>query len=99
MTTTRYWLLFYDYVSDIVERRGPFRHAHLARAREAHDRRTLLYAGALADPLDGALFVFSTDDRTVVEDFARDDPYVTEGLVTAWRVRPWSVVVGRDDAP
>ncbi|HEX2064022.1 MAG TPA: YciI-like protein [Acidimicrobiales bacterium] len=99
MATTRYWLLFYDYVPDILERRGPFRDAHLGRAREAHDRGTLVFAGALGDPVDGALFVFSADDRAVVEDFARDDPYVREGLVPAWKVRPWNVVVGGDEAP
>ena len=93
---TAYWLLFYDYVDNIVERRGPFRDAHLAQAREAHDRGALLFAGALADPVDGALFVFSADDRAEVEDYAGNDPYVTEGLVTEWRVRPWKVVVGGD---
>jgi hypothetical protein len=51
-------------------------------------------AGALADPLDGAVFVFSTDDRGVVERFVRDDPYVKEGLVTRSTSRPWTVVVG-----
>jgi len=30
----------------------------------------------------------------VVDGFARADPYVTEGLVTRWRVVPWNVVVG-----
>jgi hypothetical protein len=27
-----------------------------------------------------------------VESFAQADPYVTSGLVTAWRVEPWNVV-------
>jgi uncharacterized protein len=26
--------------------------------------------------------------------FARADPYVKNGLVTRWRVRPWTTVVG-----
>ncbi len=89
-----YWLLFYDYVEDILERRGPFGEAHLARAAGAHDAGTLLMAGALTEPLDGAVFVFKAEDRSVVEEFVRSDPYVTEGLVKAWRVRPWTVVVG-----
>jgi uncharacterized protein YciI len=29
-----------------------------------------------------------------VERFAEQDPYVVHGLVTAWTVRPWNVVVG-----
>jgi uncharacterized protein YciI len=89
-----YSLLFYDYVDDIVERRAPFRQEHLALARETHERGDLLMAGALVEPVDGAVFVFTTDDRSVVEGFVAKDPYVREGLVTSWRVRPWNVVLG-----
>ncbi len=88
-----HWLLFYDYVEDILERRTSHRQAHLALAGEARRAGTLLMAGALADPVDGAVFVFTTDDRSVVEEFVAHDPYVKEGLVTAWRIRPWNVVV------
>lgn len=88
-----YSLLRYDYVPDILERRAPVRDAHLAQAREAHEQGVLLMAGALADPVDGAVFVFTTGDRSVVEDFVARDPYVREGLVTAWRIRPWNVVI------
>ncbi len=87
-----YSLLLYDYVDDIIERRAPFREAHLALIREAHERGVMLMAGALADPVDGAVFVFATDDGAVVEDFVTRDPYVQEGLVTSWRIRSWNVV-------
>ncbi len=33
-------------------------------------------------------------DRTVAESFAREDPYVVNGLVKHWEVRPWTIVVG-----
>jgi uncharacterized protein YciI len=89
-----YSLLQYDYVPDILERRAPFREAHLTLAREAHERGALLMAGALTEPVDGAMFVFTTGDRAVAEDFAARDPYVREGLVTAWRIRLWNVVIG-----
>lgn len=91
-----HWVLLYDYVDDILDRRAPFRDAHLALAGEAHATGALLLAGALAEPVDGALFVFHGDDRSVVEAFVRADPYVEEGLVTAWRIRPWTVVIGTD---
>lgn len=89
-------LLFYDYVDDIVERRAPFRQEHLALAGEFRERGILLMAGALVEPVDGAVLVFATDDRSVVEDFVAIDPYVRAGLVTAWRIRPWNVVIGAD---
>ena len=77
-----------------MERRTAFRDDHLALAREAHDRGEIVLAGALADPADGAVLVFRGDDRSVAERFAELDPYVKNGLVTRWRVRPWTVVIG-----
>ena len=86
-------LLEYDLVDDYLERRAALREDHLALARAAHERGELLLAGALPDPFDRALLVW-TAPREVVERFAADDPYVRHGLVRAWRVRPWNVVVG-----
>jgi uncharacterized protein len=87
-------LLFYDYVDDILTRRDPHRPGHLDLLRSLHGRRTLLMAGAFADPVDGALFVFSTDDQSEVERFVQADPYVAAGLVTSWRIRKCTVAVG-----
>lgn len=91
-----YFLLVYETVDDYVEKRAPYRAQHLGLAREAHARGELLLAGALADPADGAVLVFRAPDQAVVEDFARRDPYVQNGLIKAWRVRPWTVVIGND---
>lgn len=89
-----HWLLRYDVTDDYLERRVPFRAEHLAHAREAHERGELLLAGALSEPADGAVLVFRTETAEPVEAFARADPYVREGVVTAWTVRRWNVVVG-----
>ena len=54
-------------------------------------------AGACTDagpPI--AVLLFKVESRETVEAFARADPYVTGGLVTAWRVREWTTVAGRD---
>ena len=99
MTAGAHWLLLYDVVDDYVERRTSFRELHLAHAAAAHDRGELVLAGALADPVDGAVLVFRGESAAVAETFARDDPYVREGLVTRWRVRPWTVVIGGEPAP
>ena len=90
-----YFALTYEVVDDFVNRRMPFRPAHIKEVRDAHARGELVMAGALAEPA-GALLVFRAADRTTAENFAKADPYVTEGLVTSWRVRPWTVVVGQD---
>ena len=91
-----HYVLFYDYVEGIEEKRAPFRADHLAHAGAARDRGELLLAGAWAAPVDGAAFVFRVDDVARVDAFARADPYVANGLVPNWRVREWTVVIGGD---
>ncbi|WP_346618662.1 YciI-like protein [Blastococcus montanus] len=86
-------LLEYVLADDYLERRATLRADHLALARAAHERGELLLAGALPDPYDRALLVW-TAPREVVERFVEQDPYVVEGLVTGWTIRPWNVVVG-----
>jgi hypothetical protein len=89
-----HYLLFYDYAADYMERRPHFRGEHLALAWAAVERGELVLAGALDQPPDGAVFVFEADSPEVVERFVAADPYVKNGLVTGWRVRPWTTVVG-----
>jgi uncharacterized protein YciI len=89
-----YLTLVYDLVEDYLDRRGEFRDEHLTLARAAQARGELAFAGAWADPADSALLVWTTPDRSVVERFVEQDPYVRHGLVTSWRVREWKVVVG-----
>ena len=86
-------LLEYTLADDYLERRAALREDHLALARTAHERGELLLAGALPDPYDRALLVW-TAPREVVERFVEADPYVAHGLVTGWTIRPWNVVIG-----
>jgi uncharacterized protein YciI len=93
----KHFLLLYDYAPDYLERRTAYRAAHFAHALPAVDRGELFLAGACTDegPPIGVL-VFTVADRQIVEDFARADPYVLHGVTTAWRVREWTTVAGRD---
>ena len=90
----KYFALTYDVVENFAERRMPFRGPHLKLAQEAHGRNEIVMAGALGDPPEKALLIFRTDNISVPELFAQNDPYVTNGLVTTWKVRPWNVVIG-----
>jgi uncharacterized protein len=92
MATGRHLALAYDYVGDIMERRGRYRDAHLARIDEGVRDGSIVMAGATGDPPDGALIVFADIGEDAVRAWADDDPYVTAGLVTAVRVTPWTVV-------
>ncbi|HEY4827530.1 MAG TPA: YciI family protein [Solirubrobacteraceae bacterium] len=85
-----HYLLYYEYVEDILDRRTPYRDAHLAAIRGAQDDGRILMAGPLGDPPRGAAIVFG--DRDAAEAFAQADPYVLNGLVADWRVDLWKLV-------
>ncbi len=93
-----HYLMFYDLASDYLERRSEFRAEHLALAWQSCERGEMILGGALADPVDGAVLLFHGDSPAVAERFAAADPYVRNGLVTRWRVRPWTTVVGKTAA-
>jgi uncharacterized protein len=89
-----HYLLFYDVAPDYLTRRAEFRAEHLELGWQANERGELILGGALADPVDGATLLFEGDTPEVVEKFVAADPYVRNGLVTRWRVRPWTTVIG-----
>ena len=82
------------YGENIVERRAPYREAHLSRLRQLHTDGKLVMAGAWNDPIDGGLLVFRANSREEVEAVMRDDPYTQAGLFLDTRIREWNVVVG-----
>jgi uncharacterized protein YciI len=85
-------ILLYEYVEDILERRTPYREAHLARIQTEREAGRIVMAGPLGDPPHGAAIVFRGPDEDAIEDWAREDPYVQADLVTARRVELWKVV-------
>lgn len=93
-----HYLLMYDVVPDYATRRTAYREEHLALARAAYERGELILAGALADPIDGSVLLFDAEGPEAAERFAAADPYVIHGLVTRWRVRRWTTVVGEKPA-
>jgi uncharacterized protein YciI len=88
----QHWILFYEYVEDILERRAPHREAHLERVRARREAGDLLMAGALGDPPHGAAFVFRGAEPASIEAFVEGDPYVQAKLVSSWRLEHWNVV-------
>lgn len=90
-----HFLLVYDVVPDFGARRAAHRAEHLGLVRAAALRGELVLGGSF-DPIDGAALLFQGESPAVAERFAASDPYVTSGLVTSWRVRRWTTVVGTD---
>ena len=89
-----HYLMMYNLADNYLERRGEFRDAHLKLAWEAQERGEIIIAGALSEPFDMAVLMFQGESAEVAERFAKADPYVAHGLVTAYKVRQWNTVVG-----
>ena len=56
-----HFLLIYTLVDDYIEKRPQFRAEHLSLAKSAAERGELLLGGALADPPDMAILLFTGD--------------------------------------
>ena len=89
----RTYMLFYDYVDDMLERRTPApRGAPGARCSRSETRGNIVMAGALGDPPTGAAIVFRASTPSRSRRSSVTIPYVKAGLVTDWRVEPWTLV-------
>ena len=88
----QWFVLFYDFCENQTEKRKPYREAHIAYADKAQNAGILQMAGPFEDNFDGAIIIFKCKDIKTVEAHAKDDPYVKNGIVTSWKVRPWKLV-------
>mmetsp|Transcript_15951 Transcript_15951/g.34738 ORF Transcript_15951/g.34738 Transcript_15951/m.34738 type:complete len:153 (-) Transcript_15951:105-563(-) len=90
------YLLSYEYIPDVLEKRGPFREGHIGLAKDMIEEGVCVSGGPSTVPGEsvpnGALFIFTTKDAA--EKFVAEDPYVSNGIVTGHSIAEWSVVVG-----
>lgn len=93
-----HYLLIYDLSPDYLEKRADHRDEHLKLAWKSKENGNLVLGGALQDPADQAFLLFKSESPAAAEEFAKQDPYVKNGIVTDWKVRPWMTVVGDDPA-
>lgn len=85
--------LEYTYVPNMAEKRVPHRPAHLDYTKSYIQNKTLIAGGAFVPELEAGLLIFKAK-RSVVEEYAKGDPYVTKGLVTEYKIREWNIAVG-----
>ena len=93
--TRMHFLLFYTYVPDILERRAAVsRRAH--QARRANPWRAASCCWVARSPIRWTAGCCSSPrrPRTWSKHSRQTDPYVTGGLVTEWKVREWTTVIG-----
>jgi uncharacterized protein YciI len=86
------YVVFYESADDVQSTAPAHFPAHQAHFREFHERGLLLMIGTFGDPqAEGSMAVFST--REAAEQFAKDDPFVINGVVRNWYLREWKEIL------
>lgn len=81
------YVLYYQSSPDVLEKAPLYIEAHRARWQQFLDDGTLLMIGPFSNPKEGSMAIFTT--REAAESFAKDDPFVLNGVVSNWVVREW----------
>jgi len=79
---------FYEVAPEMLPRIMEHFPEHKARLDDFHARGLLIAAGPLGSPPEGALAIFPS--REAAEQFIAGDPFVTQGVVTRWRLVEWN---------
>lgn len=91
------YVVFYGEAADMAKAREVFPE-HQAWYEKFHERGVLLMIGTFADrgapgapDAPAAMSVFTT--REAAEEFVAGDPFVRNGVVRDWTIRPWNEVL------
>jgi uncharacterized protein YciI len=86
------YVLLYESADGVAENAPKHAEAHRAHWPPFLERGELLAIGPFGDPQrQGAMSIFRT--REAAEEFARGDPFVTNGVVRSWEVREWDEAI------
>lgn len=91
-----FFILFYELIDNYIEARTAFRELHFRHVIASQKRGEFIMGGAL-DTAEEAILIFKVSEKSIIEDFIRQDPYVKAGLVAGWRIRKWNVVIGGEN--
>ncbi len=92
--TPKLYILQYDYVENALEKRAPYREAHLAVFEKQAQNGNMILGGAINHPPTGAVIVFRNLTVDDIEQFVQQDPYVINGIVTKYTIQPYIAVTG-----
>ena len=81
-------VMFYETAADGLPKAATHYPAHKTRVDEFARRGVLLMVGTWANPAEGAIGIFTS--REAAEEFARNDPFVLNGVVGTVTFKDWN---------
>lgn len=88
------YIVQYEFVADVLEKRKPHRQAHLDLLSQQAQSGKLVIGGAVGLPPTGGLMVIRDMTPEEIEKFVQQDPYVAHGVVTNYTIKPYIAVLG-----
>jgi uncharacterized protein len=87
------FVLFGSYCENVVERRAPFREAHLAGLQQQQRDGVLITLGPTED-LTRVFGIYEAADEATVRSLIENDPYWVNGIWTEYEVMAWIQAIG-----
>jgi uncharacterized protein YciI len=82
------FVMWGSYCEDVVNRRSPFRQAHLDSLKQLHESGQLLAVGPTQD-LTKVFAIYQAESETIVRQIIEADPYWQNGIWTEYQVYEW----------
>jgi len=89
----KHYMLYYQLVPDILEKRSPYKDEHMKILHELSARGLVFVGGEMVEGFP-AVFMFSGNDDSVLQEWLRRDPYLINGLVKEYRYNEIILVAG-----
>jgi uncharacterized protein len=88
---TRY-VMWGSYCEDVLERRTPYRQAHLERLAALKTAGQLITVGPTKD-LKKVLAIYEAESEAIARQFVEADPYWQQGIWTEYQLSEWIQVL------
>ncbi|MEY2985508.1 MAG: hypothetical protein RLZZ568_2125 [Cyanobacteriota bacterium] len=82
------YVLLGTYCDNVLEKRTPFREAHLAGLQTQKQNGVLVTIGPTKD-LAEVFGIYDAPDQATVEKLVESDPYWQNGIWTSYQVKEW----------
>lgn len=82
------YILWGTYCDDVLEKRTPFREAHLEGLKTQKESGVLVTIGPTKD-ITQVFGIYDAPDQGTVEKLVESDPYWQNGVWTSYEVKEW----------